>query len=124
MQNFSRNIKGNIYIAEHNFDITEWSASCFLRSVDGPRSRSGWSGEDEYLGSLPYIETGHPPPGKLLFRRNYPYSYSGVKNIYVHIEYNLIYGMFMDFIAVELYVTSYFFHFAQQWKTKAEIFQR
>ena len=75
----------------------EWSASCFLRSVGGPRSRSGMSGEEEYVGSLPRIETGRPPPGKLLFRRNYLCFYSGVKNVYVLIEYTRIYGMFYGF---------------------------
>jgi len=55
------------------------------------------SGEEEYIGYLPRIETGRPPPGKLLFRRNYLCSYSVVINVYVHIEYTLIYGMFYGF---------------------------
>ena len=29
-----------------------WSASCFLRRVDGHSKQSGWSGEEEYLGSV------------------------------------------------------------------------
>ena len=66
------------------------------------------SGKEEHLGSLPCIETGRPPPGKLLFRRNYLYAYSGVKNVYVHIEYTLIYW-YVLWISLQLNCCNFLF---------------